>query len=513
MTLNIRTEELDNRRLSLTVEVDQDRVDEELHKAARKVGGQVRIPGFRLGKAPYNLVVQHVGLSNLYSEFLDTLGNEIYPLAVEQAEIEPYAMASLDISSLEPLTYTYEVPLEPVVDLGDYRSLRVEEEELEVTDEEMDERLSALRSQMAGWTEVDRPSEYGDMLTIDVKSILQADADADDATSSEENDDTVVLDETDWDVTLDEENPMEPDGLDQELLGMSPGEEKEFVLSWPEDSQSIYAGKSADFKVNVHTIQANLEPELDDEFAKKVNEEYETLEDLTISIREAIEAEKEQEAQNAYVESVLDALVEQSEMDYPPVVVEDQIDSMVTEFSRQLQKYGIESLEAYLTQTGMSMEEYRETLREQAAISALRNLVISELYQREGITVNEDEMEERIEAMSANFGGDEATDEQKQMSEMIAENMRSGPGRTVLESQIIQEKALERLLAIARGEEVPEPGAVEDAPAEDADDAETDEPVADEQESEIVDDEASDAHETEDTEEEAPSEEVDEKKD
>ena len=274
MSLNTRTEPMENRRLSLIVEVDQERVDQELRKAARKVGGEYRIPGFRKGKAPYSVVVQYVGLPNLYSEFVDTLGNEIYTQAVEQEEIEPYAMASLDISSLEPLTYNYEIPLEPTVELGDYRSIRMDETEPEVTDEEIDEVLQELRSSRAGWTDVDRASEYGDMLTIDVKSVLAAEA------GDEEGDETVVLEEEDWDVTLDEENPMEPAGLDEELLGMSPGEEKDFELGWPEDSQSMYAGKRAKFHVKLHKIQANLEPELDDAFAQSVDEEMETLEDL-----------------------------------------------------------------------------------------------------------------------------------------------------------------------------------------------------------------------------------------
>lgn len=464
MSMNTRTEPLENRQLSLTVEVDQERVDKELRKAARKVGSQYRIPGFRRGKAPYSIVVQYVGLPNLYSEFIDSLGDEIYAQALEQEKIEPYAMASADIPSLEPLTYHFQIPLEPTVDLGDYRSIRIEEEEPEVTEEEIDEVLQEYRAEFAGWTEVDRPAEYGDMLTIDIRSVL-IDEDATEENSDAEGeegeteDETVVLDETDWDVTLDEENPMEPPGLDQELLGMSPDEEKEFVLSWPEDSQSIYAGKEAQFHVKLHTVQANMEPELDDEFAKKVDEEFETLEDLKEDIFESILDEKQVQAERDYLDKAVEALVEMAEMDYPPVVVEDQIDSMVSEFSRQLRMYGIENLEAYLNQTGQSMEEYRESLREQAEIAARRSLVISELYQQEGITVSDEEIEERIQQMVEDFGGEDASEEQAEVAEMLAENMRSGSGRPILESQIIQEKSLERLLAIARGEELPEPGA------------------------------------------------------
>ena len=115
----------------------------------------------------------------------------------------------------------------------------------------------------------------------------------------------------------------------------------------------------------------------------------------------------------------------------------------------------------FLQQTGQSVQEYRDTLREQAEIAARRNLVISEVYQKEGITVSDEEIEERIAEMREGLGGEDAEDEQKQMAEMLAESMRSGPGRPVLESQIIQEKSLRRLLAIARGEELPEPGAPE----------------------------------------------------
>jgi len=469
MSLNTKIEPMEDRRISLIVEVDQERVDQELRKAARTVGRQYRIPGFRKGKAPYNVVVQYVGLPNLYSEFLDSLGNEIYAQAIEQEKIEPYAMASLDISSLEPLVYDFEVPLEPTVDLGDYRSFRLEEDEPEVTPEEIEEVLNELKSQNADWAEVNRASQYGDMLTIDVRSVLvkpddsesTEDAGAGTDADGEADEETVILDETDWDVMLDEENPLEPPGLDQELLGMSPGEEKDFVLDWPEGSQSIYAGRQGEFHVKVHTIKAFMEPELNDDFAKKIDEGLEDMSALEADITENLLESKRNRAETDYLERVLDTLVEQSTMEYPPVVVEDQIDSMVSEFARQLQMYGIDSLESYLNQVGQSMEDYRESLREQAEIAARRNLVISEVYQREGITATEEDVEERIDAMRERLQTADATDEQNQMADIIAENMRTGAGRQVLESQILQEKSLKRLLAIARGEEVPEPGAPE----------------------------------------------------
>jgi len=275
MSLKVTTEPRENRQLALTVEVDQERVDKELRKAARKAAQQYRIHGFRQGKAPYNIVVQQIGLPNLYREFVDDLAEEMYKAAIEQESIQPYAQAALEDMKLEPLTYTLLVPLEPEVELGDYRSLRVEEEAPQVDEAAVNERLEAYREQNSAWSEVTRPSAYGDTMNIDVKSVIVPEEGAD--PNAEE---TVVLNETDWDVTPDQENPMEPPGFDQALLGLTAGEEKEFDLSWPDDSQSVYAGKTAHFHVKVNSIKAYEKPELNDAFAQLVGPDFETIEDL-----------------------------------------------------------------------------------------------------------------------------------------------------------------------------------------------------------------------------------------
>lgn len=502
MSLRISTEPMDSRQMALRVEVDPARVEQELRKAARKVAGQYRIPGFRPGKAPYSVIVQQIGLPALFNEFLEPLGEEVYRQALEESKIEPYAIASLDVDSLEPLTYKFVVPLEPAVDLGDYRSLRLEEPSAEVDEADVDARLKEYQEQYADWGEVDRPAQYGDMLTMDVKSVLLDESGAGDEA-------TVVLDETDWDVTLDQENPLEPAGFDEQLLGMRPGEEKEFVLSWPADSRSIYAGKQARFNVHVKAIQANTVPELDDAFAQMVGPDFATLEDLKNNIRTTLQESRKSQAENEYLEKALDALVAQSKLEYPPVVVEDQLDVMVSEFERQLRQFGIESLDSYLQQVGQTREQYRDSLREQAELIARRNLVISELYRQEGIEVTDEDIDRRIDAMvggspaGSGIEGDTESDSEESVEENAGENeaiageisgeaveasaetetaeveaaeaengeetrqesdsaralrdlMHSGAGRAILESQILHDKALDRLLMIVRGEELPE---------------------------------------------------------
>lgn len=476
MSLKITTEPMENRQLAVSIEVDQARVDQQLRKAARKLAKKYSIPGFRKGKVPYEILVRYIGPQALYDEFVGDLGQEVYAEALKESDFEPYAQASLVDVSLEPLIYTLEVPLEPTVDLGDYRSLRVEEKPVEVDEEKLTERLEAYREQYAGWNEVDRPSEYGDEMNIDVEAVIPAE--------EEGGEETRVIDQTDWEVVPDLENPMDPPGFDEALIGLTPGEEKEFDLSWPEDSQSIYAGKTAHFTVKVNSIRAYVKPELDDEFAQLIGPDYETLDDLMVDLRQTLLEEAEQEAENAYIEEAMDTLLEQAELSYPPVVVEDQLDAMLRDYEQRLRQYGIEDLAAYFEQTGQSLDEYRESLRPDAIQSAEINLIISELIRTEQLSATDEDVEEKI----SEFIGDVGDDEEAQASAAnLAEVLRGEAARTMFVSQILQEKAIARLLAIVRGEEVPEPGAeVETEPEDEAESDVVDETTEPEAESEAV---------------------------
>ena len=436
MSLQITKEERENRELLLTVQVDQARVDQELRKAANKVAGTYRIPGFRKGKAPYHIIVQQVGLPALYNEFIEKLGEEVYKDALAQENLEPYARASLEDVSLDPLTYKLVMPMDPAIDLGDYLALRVEEPAVEVNEDDVAARLEQYRNQHADWREVERPSQYGDKLNLNVRSVI--------APSTEGEAETVVLDENDWDVTPDQENPMDPPGFDEALLGMIPGEEKEFDLSWPEDGQSIHAGKTAHFTVKLNTIEAHEKPELNDDFAQLIGPDFATVEDLKVSVRDSLRDQAKNRAENEYLEKVLDTLLTQSKLNYPGVVIEDQIDTMVNDIENQLRRFGIQDMEVYFRQTGQTREQMRESLRTDATKQAERNLLISELLRAEALVVREEEFADRAAAIAAS--GDPET------SQQLAFFMQSESGRAILESQLLREKTITRLLAIARGQ-------------------------------------------------------------
>ncbi|MBX3013259.1 MAG: trigger factor [Caldilineaceae bacterium] len=448
MSLQISKEERENRELVLTIGVDQARVDQELRKAARKIASDYRIPGFRKGKAPYHIIVQQVGLPALYNEFIEPLGQTVYQEALTQEGLEPYARASLEDVKLEPsLTYTLAMPLDPEIDLGDYKALRVEEDPITIDEADVEKQLDEYRDKQASWVDVDRPSQYGDMLNINVYSVLIND----DGTPNldETGAETVVLQETDWDVTPDQENPMEPPGFDEALLGLTPGDEKEFVLSWPAEGQSIHAGKQARFQVKLNGIQAYEKAELTDEFAQTIGPDINTLDDLKENVRATLRERAKGQAENAFLEKVLDALLAQAKLNYPPVVIEDQIDSMINEMEMQLRRFGIQDIESFYRQTGQDRDQTRTNLRPEATRQAERNLLLSELLRIENLTISDEEVEARINVLLAN--------NDPETSQQLAAMFRHESGRAILESQLLREKSIDRLLAIARGKGDEEP--------------------------------------------------------
>jgi trigger factor len=256
---------------------------------------------------------------------------------------------------------------------------------------------------------------------------------------------------------------MEPAGFDEALLGLKAGDEKEFVLAWPADGQSMYAGKQARFSVKVNHIQAYEKAELTDEFAQTIGPDFNTLEDLKESIRATLREQATAQAENNYLGKVLDAMLAQSKLNYPPVVIEDQLDSMLNDMEMQLRRFGIENLDDYLKQVGQSREQMREGMQEEAKRQAERNLIISEVLRAEALTASDEEVEARINALLVGNSDPDA-------SQQLAQMFRHESGRAILESQLLREKALQRITAIARGKGDEAPAAAEttEAPAESA---------------------------------------------
>lgn len=450
MTLTVSTEPMDSRQLAMTIEVAEERIDQEMRKAARKIAQQVRIPGFRKGRVPFHILLQFVGREAIVNEFVDELGQEVYKEALEKEGLEPYYIGSLDnVDTEQAVRFHLTIPLPPEVSLGDYRDLRVEEEEVEADEEQIQERVQAILEQNADYVEADRPSQYGDLMTIDLKGV---------ALDDEGNEtETVVFDEEDWDVTPDQENPMEPAGLDEELVGLTPGEEKSFEISWPEDSPSMYAGSTVRFSVRVHKTQAFQTPaELTDEIAQNFGPDFENATDLLDNLRENALQEATQQAEAEHAQKVLQELIDMSDLAYPPVAVDLEIDRLVRNFDMRIRQMGMQGLEQYLEMSGQKIEDYRESLREDAEKSLQVELALEELSTCEKLTVSEEEFESHIGDAAAPLPED-ADEEAVKAREDMMEMMRAEHSRPLIESEILREKSVGLILAIARGEDIPEP--------------------------------------------------------
>ncbi len=487
MTLTVTTEPLESRQLAMTIEVAEERIDQEMRKAARKIAQQVRIPGFRKGRVPFHILLQFVGREAIIGEFVDELGQDVYKEALEQEGLEPFYIGSLDnVDTEQAVRFHLTIPLPPEVSLGEYRDLRVEEEEVEADEEQIQERVQAILEQNADYVEADRPSQYGDLMTIDLRGVA-----LDDEGNESE---TVVFDEEDWDVTPDQENPMEPAGLDEELVGLSPGEEKSFEIAWPEDSPSMYAGTTVRFSVKVHKTQAfQTPPEMTDEIAQNFGPDFETAADLLEDLRENALQEAQQRAEAEHVQKVLQELIDMSDLAYPPVAVELEIDRLVRNFDMRVRQMGMQGLQQFLEMSNQTIEDYRESLREDAEKSLQIELALVEFAQRENLKVSDEEFEEHIGNVAGPLPED-ADEEAEKVHADTLEMMRADHSRPHVDSEILKDKSVKLLLAIARGEDVPEP---------DTDDGESEE---DEQSSEEDSDQGESSAESENVKQEAAAE-------
>ncbi len=449
--LTITTDPRPDRQIALTIELGPERTEAALQRAAKLVAKRTNIPGFRRGKAPYATVLRHFGRDALLNEVLDDLGQEVYKEALDIAKIEPFAEAQLEDVKLEPPTFKLVVPLRPEVDLADYRSVRLEAQEVEVTDADVDAILAEQRSSRATWVEIDRPAQLGDTVTIDIHGSVGEDT---------------IMDNHDWDVLLKEEAGWLP-GFAEAFVGLEAGGEKSFTLRYPEESASRYKGQEATFQATLKKVKSRLEPELNDEFAASLGD-HANLDDLRAKTKERLLQQRTAEAQSKSDEAALEAVIEKAHISYPPAAVEDTLNDMVEEVRRNLQRSGY-SLEDFVRLQGMTLDKYREKLRGQAEKRLQGRLVLSELANVEKLDVSPDEIQAEIERTMPTGEG----------AEKLREAFETDLGRAVVRQDVLTDKSLARLREIVAGrapELPPEPAAPAEQPAAEAASAE---PAAD----------------------------------
>lgn len=449
--LSITQQAIEDRQMLLTVQVPQARVDAAVRKEVARVAKNYRIPGFRPGKAPFDVVLRMVGRENIMAEVVEALGEGIYTEAVQAAELEPFGMGAIRDVKFDPLVFEIVVPLAPEVNIGDYRSLRVpylppSEEDIEA---HVESDLLEMRERQRTWTPVERPVAYGDLITVSVKGMAG---------------DEIIIDNDDWDLTPDADDPTLTAEFDGAFIGMAAGEEKTFEISFPADGNSPWAGKTAVFQTAVKAVKSQELPELDDEFAQAAGRD--SIAEMRAEIAEHARETVEGHADDVHAEKVYETLLAQSTIVFPPGALEDEIDLMAEEEERMLRIYGIKSHSEVLKIRGITEEEYRQTMREPATDRLRSKLALNAIARAEQLQASDYELDQYlVEGLAS---------QPETLERMRKQLVESPLYRAFITEQILRRKAGKLLMAIARGEEIPAPGEhpVAEPPAEDSDESE-----------------------------------------
>jgi trigger factor len=386
--LEVATKELENRQAVLTTILDEEWLDPFMKSASRRLASRAAIPGFRKGKAPHGVVLRHMGRETLVREAMDDLGQAAYEQAVEESGLEPIQLDDLEIAEWEPLTLHLTVSLPPEVDLGDYRGIPLEVGEVEVGEEDIEDSLKELQEEYAERVPVDRPAQLSDFAVLDVNGTVG---------------DRVVLeiDQQEYELREDGESPIAD--FAEKLVGMSSGEERSFDLTFPEDyDDEDLAGQEVSFVVRLTELQEKRLPAVDDELAKMAGG-IETLGDLRDAIRQTLHSRREAKQLDESAERLLDALLEQAEINSPPVFVNRELEVMVRGLALDLQERGF-TLDGYLRTTDKSGEDLIEEFRPTAEKRVSKSLILSQIVEDEGVEVEDSDIEDEVARMTRVYG-------------------------------------------------------------------------------------------------------------
>ncbi|MCY8929654.1 trigger factor [Bacillus subtilis] len=387
--MSVKWEKQEGNEGVLTVEVDAETFKTALDDAFKKVVKQVSIPGFRKGKIPRGLFEQRFGVEALYQDALDILLPVEYPKAVEEAGIEPVDRPEIDVEKIEKgesLIFTAKVTVKPEVKLGEYKGLGIEKDDTTVTDEDVQNELKALQERQAELVVKEEGAvEEGNTVVLDFEGFV--DGEAFEGGKAEN-------------YSLEVGSGSFIPGFEDQLVGLEAGAEKDVEVTFPEEYHAEeLAGKPAVFKVKIHEIKAKELPKLDDEFAKDIDEEVETLTELTEKTKKRLEEAKENEADAKLREELVLKASENAEIDVPQAMVDTELDRMLKEFEQRLQMQGM-NLELYTQFSGQDEAALKEQMKEDAEKRVKSNLTLEAIAKAENLEVSDEEVDAELTKMA-----------------------------------------------------------------------------------------------------------------
>lgn len=376
----------------LTFSIPQEEIQQGLTIAFNKVKGNLNVPGFRKGKVTRQVFNRMFGEEALYEDALNAVLPKAYDAAVAEAGLEVVAQPKIDVKSMEKgqeWVITAEVTTKPEVKLGEYKNLTVAKQEREVTDADVEERLNQKRNQQAELVVVEEAAKEGDTVVIDFEGFK--DGVAFEGGKGEN-------------YSLELGSGSFIPGFEDQLVGAKAGDDVEVKVTFPENYQAEdLAGQDAIFKVKVHEVKVKELPELDDEFAKDVDDEVETLDELKAKIREELTATKASQAQEAVHDEALRKAVENAEVvELPHVMVHDEVHRAMDEFLNNMQRQGI-SPEMYYQLTNSTEADLHKQFEQDAELRVKTNLVIEAIVKAENLEVTEEEIEKEIAELAETY--------------------------------------------------------------------------------------------------------------
>jgi trigger factor len=387
--LNIEKQPLENHQIKLIVQLETSQLEEAKHRAARHISQHKKVAGFRPGKAPYPIVLRNFGEEVILEEALDLLVKDIYPKVIEEAQIKPYGPGSLEnMPKLDPLTFEFIVPLEPEVVLGDYKKIRIPYKVKAINKKDVNKVLDDLRERQVVLEPSDKPAMEGDQVFIRLSIYRLQPAEGEIATLVNDRRMPVVITSK-----TDNKDEWPFPGFSQYLLGLSPGSEKKFNYTYPEDSDyDSLRGKETEVLIKVEEIKKRILPELTDEFAQSVGEQYENLSLLTDDIRKSLEMQAKEEYDNNYHDKIMNELLKESIIKYPPQMLEREVDMFTEQLENRLTQQKMD-METYLKMRKIDSSTLRTELTPQAEERLKRTLVLLEIAKLENIHVENSELE------------------------------------------------------------------------------------------------------------------------
>ncbi len=432
--------------MQLTVEVETELMESSKRRAARQLAQRGKIPGFRPGKAPYDVIVRYYGEGVIIEQAVDLLIDEIYPKVLDQAEIKPAAPGSLEkIEAVDPLKLIFKVPLAPEVDLGDYRALRLPYQWSAPGEKELEAALDDLRQMYALTETVERPIEVGDFVLADVRGALIKPKNDDDLSASLSHTGLSLV------IRKDGEKDEWPySGFSKELVGLKAGESKTIQHKFSKQAEEVLRGQTAHFEVTVKAVRSMDLPDLDDDFAKMTGQ-FDTLEELKANLMESLTTRSREDYDNQYYNDLINKIREGATIKYPPQLVEEEAKIVVDDLRARLEMQGM-NLEAYLKMQNTDLPAFMEKEAKSIAIRRLeRSLILEKLAEVENIQIDSKSLQDEFGRtfMELQYEGFDIQKVEggKQGQQKVAKAITMETAR-----RLLTRRTLERVKAIAIGE-------------------------------------------------------------